>query len=162
LLPGVYCCVILAAKREDRRLEASLMRDTGSLGGERIPFPPQAFGALLRHHRVLAGLTQEALAERAGLSARAISDLERGVNRAPQPGTLDLLAEALQLSTKERVHFAAAARREKLDVSPGPTVKSLIVPGEPEELVHLSAGGDPDTTPAEQPGGLARAPDDGA
>ena len=37
------------------------------------------FGELLRRLRVAAGLTQEALAERAGLSARGLSDLERGV-----------------------------------------------------------------------------------
>jgi transcriptional regulator with XRE-family HTH domain len=55
----------------------------------------------------MLGLTQGALAERAGVSRRAISDLERGVNRSPQPGTLDLLAEALQLSTADRGDFAA-------------------------------------------------------
>ena len=42
-----------------------------------------AFGELLRRHRLAAGLTQEALAERAGISVRAITDLERGVRRAP-------------------------------------------------------------------------------
>jgi DNA-binding XRE family transcriptional regulator len=41
-----------------------------------VPF--QSFGALLRHARLAAGLTQEALAERAGISADAISTLERG------------------------------------------------------------------------------------
>ena len=35
------------------------------------------FGDVLRRYRVAAGLTQEALAERAALSARGISDLER-------------------------------------------------------------------------------------
>ena len=35
------------------------------------------FGALLRRLRLAAGLTQEALAERAGVSAKAVSDLER-------------------------------------------------------------------------------------
>ena len=49
---------------------------------------PTAFGSLLKRLRVAAGLTQEALAERAGLSVRAISDLERGVNRAPHDDTL--------------------------------------------------------------------------
>ncbi|HZS87697.1 MAG TPA: helix-turn-helix domain-containing protein [Chloroflexota bacterium] len=39
--------------------------------------PAMPFGALLRRLRVLAGLTQEQLAERAGLSARAVGDLER-------------------------------------------------------------------------------------
>ena len=37
-----------------------------------------AFGELLRQHRLAAGLTQEELAERARISVRAISDLERG------------------------------------------------------------------------------------
>jgi branched-chain amino acid transport system substrate-binding protein len=72
--------------------------------------PPDSFGALLRRHRVLAGLTQEKLAARAGLSTRAISDLERGVNRSPQPSTLLLLAEALHLSAEERAHFEMVAR----------------------------------------------------
>jgi len=33
---------------------------------------------LLRDYRLAAGLTQEALAEQSGLSARGIADLERG------------------------------------------------------------------------------------
>lgn len=76
---------------------------------------PRPFGELLRQHRILTGLTQEALAERAGLSRRAISDLERGVNHTPQPGTLDLLVQALQLSAAEQAEFRAAARWEKLE-----------------------------------------------
>jgi transcriptional regulator with XRE-family HTH domain len=39
---------------------------------------PSAFGSLLRACREAAGLSQERLAERAGLSLRGISDLERG------------------------------------------------------------------------------------
>jgi DNA-binding CsgD family transcriptional regulator/transcriptional regulator with XRE-family HTH domain len=61
-----------------------------------------SFGALLRHARVAAGLTQEELAERAGLSTRGISDLERGARRTPRRDTLALLAEALQLDEVER------------------------------------------------------------
>ena len=38
----------------------------------------QPFGATLRRYRVGACLTQEELAERAGLNANAISALERG------------------------------------------------------------------------------------
>ena len=44
-----------------------------------------AFGALLRQYRRVAGLTQEALAERVGLTAQAISALERGLRRRPIP-----------------------------------------------------------------------------
>jgi len=39
-----------------------------------------SFGALLKHYRLAAGLSQEALAARASLSARTISDLERDVH----------------------------------------------------------------------------------
>ena len=59
---------------------------------------PQAFGDLLRRFRVAARLTQEELAERAHLSARAISDLERGAKARPHRDTVALLAEALQLA----------------------------------------------------------------
>jgi len=44
---------------------------------------PTAFGESLRQLRIAAALSQEALAERAGLSPRGISDLERGVRRTP-------------------------------------------------------------------------------
>src|SRR5438552_16704511 len=70
-----------------------------------------AFGDLLRRYREAAGLTQEALAGRARPSARAISDLERGVKHTPRHDTVALLAEALRLSTQERTTFVAVARR---------------------------------------------------
>src|SRR6185312_8052857 len=71
---------------------------------------PRAFGDLLRRLRILAGMSQEELAARASLSARAISDLERGVKRAPRRDTIQLLVEALQLSGDERAAFITAAR----------------------------------------------------
>jgi predicted ATPase len=70
----------------------------------------QPFGAVLKHFRVAAGLTHEALAERACLGARTISDLERGVSRAPRADTLALLVEALGLSEEHRAILEAAAR----------------------------------------------------
>ncbi|HEX6799795.1 MAG TPA: AAA family ATPase [Ktedonobacterales bacterium] len=69
-----------------------------------------AFGDLLRRHRVFAGMSQEELAARAGLSARAISDLERGVKRVPRRDTVQLLVEALQLKSEAQETFVAAAR----------------------------------------------------
>lgn len=68
-----------------------------------------AFGALLRRYRTLAGLSQEALAARATISTRAVSDLERGVNRAPRAETLELLASALDLAPEDRTALIAAA-----------------------------------------------------
>jgi predicted ATPase/transcriptional regulator with XRE-family HTH domain len=71
----------------------------------------RGFGELLRRYRVAAGLTQEALAERAGMSARGVSDLERGVHGLPRQDTLRLLLDALALAPGERATLAAAARR---------------------------------------------------
>ena len=74
---------------------------------------PQVFAALLRRHRLAAGLTQEALAERAGLSIRGISDLERGVNRAPYVATILRLGDALQLSEDQRAELETSISRRR-------------------------------------------------
>ena len=75
----------------------------------------RAFGPLLRAARLAAGLSQEALAEAAGRSARAISDLERGVNRAPRRDTLDALARALGLPDAARTRWLGAWRAARAD-----------------------------------------------
>jgi transcriptional regulator with XRE-family HTH domain len=54
-------------------------------------------GEWLRQQRVASGLTQEDLAERSGVSVRAISDLERGRTRRPYPASVRALARALGL-----------------------------------------------------------------
>src|SRR4030095_11064492 len=72
--------------------------------------PGQEFAALLRRHRLLAGLSQEALAERAQLSVRGISDLERGVRRAPNPDTIVRVAKALGLDDTARQALLLAGR----------------------------------------------------
>jgi transcriptional regulator with XRE-family HTH domain len=65
------------------------------------PVDQLAFARLLKQHRVISGLSQEALAERAGLSHRAISALERGISRTPHLDTVTLLARALGLSPQQ-------------------------------------------------------------
>jgi predicted ATPase/transcriptional regulator with XRE-family HTH domain/Tfp pilus assembly protein PilF len=75
---------------------------------------PATFGDRLRRYRLAAGLTQEELAERAQVSPRAISDLERGLRSRPWRDTVQFLAEALHLSASERSELELAARR------PGP------------------------------------------
>ena len=60
------------------------------------------FGERLRRLREAAGLTQEELAERSGLTAKAIGALERGERRRPYPTTVRALADALGLSREER------------------------------------------------------------
>ena len=56
------------------------------------------FGALLRHFRLDAGMTQQELAERAKLSVEAIGSLERGARTRPRRKTVVLLGRALELS----------------------------------------------------------------
>ena len=75
-----------------------------------------AFGDELRHARRNAGLTQEELAERAGVSTRAISDLERGVHQAPHRDTLEMLADALGLSPRERREWNRSGKRREAHV----------------------------------------------
>jgi predicted ATPase/DNA-binding XRE family transcriptional regulator len=72
--------------------------------------PALGFAGLLRQLRAEAKLTQEELAEAAGLSPRSVSDLERGINRTARKDTAGLLADALSLTGQPRALFIAAAR----------------------------------------------------
>jgi transcriptional regulator with XRE-family HTH domain len=67
------------------------------------------FGPLLRHFRLRAKLTQEALAAYAELGVRTIRGLETGERGDPRVGTVEALADALGLSAAERVQLLAAA-----------------------------------------------------
>jgi predicted ATPase/transcriptional regulator with XRE-family HTH domain len=70
------------------------------------------FGTLLRRFRLASGLTQASLAGRAGLSERAVNDLERDLKRLPRLETVTLLAAALDLLPEQRAQLLAAARPE--------------------------------------------------
>ena len=70
-----------------------------------------SIGAWLRAWRRSAGLSQTELAERSGLSLRTISNLERGRTHWPYPGSLNRLADALELSNSARADLLAAAGR---------------------------------------------------
>src|SRR5947209_16911010 len=85
---------------------------SGWAHGERIVMAQRSsFAEQLKQYRAAAGLTQEQLAERAGLSVRGISDLERGINRRPQSDTLAQLINGLQLGTAEKAALEATAHR---------------------------------------------------
>ena len=71
--------------------------------GQSVPF-----GTRLRNARLAAGLTQENLAERTGITPNAIGALERGEHRFPYPATVRALANALALTEDERATFLAA------------------------------------------------------
>ena len=62
---------------------------------------PLTFGFLLRNHRRAAGLTQEALADRAALSVRGLQHLEAG-DAHPSRATLNALLEALELTAEDQ------------------------------------------------------------
>jgi transcriptional regulator with XRE-family HTH domain len=69
-----------------------------------------SFAGLLRRLRTEAKLTQEELAAAAGVSARSVSNLERGINRTAHKDTAVLLASALGLTGPAAELFVAAAR----------------------------------------------------
>src|SRR5215210_5716343 len=75
------------------------------------------FGSRLRRLREAAGLTQEELAARAGLTAKAVSALERGERRRPYPHTVRSLADALKLSERERALLTEAIPRRRNDAA---------------------------------------------
>lgn len=106
---------------------------------------------LLKVTRIEAGLTQESLAEVSGVSARSISDLERGRALTPHAVTVRLLADALGLTGSSRAAFEQAARRQAVSYSRpgqhGPALRALprdiaSFTGRDEELeVLLGAAG---------------------
>jgi LuxR family maltose regulon positive regulatory protein len=92
-----------------------------------------AFGELLRRFRLAAGLSQEALAARARLSARAISDLERGARRLPYRETVRQLATALDLPGEDQDSLLRASqgrrrpRANAMDAAPVTPVAPLLL-----------------------------------
>ena len=78
-----------------------------------------AFGGLLRQLREQAQLSQEELAEAATVSARTVSDLERGISHTARKATAELLADALGLADFERACFVAAARGKAVPPNAG-------------------------------------------
>ncbi len=85
-----------------------------------------AFGDRLRSLRERAGLTQEELASRAGLTPNAVSALERGTRTRPYPHTVRSLADALQLSESERADLIGSIRKRRRSQSE--TVESQGAP----------------------------------
>ena len=74
---------------------------------------PIEFGTLLRRLRLAAGLSQEALAERARISAKAVGSLELGIRRAPYRETVDQLLAALNATPEDCAQLAASADRAR-------------------------------------------------
>ena len=108
------------------------------------------FGSLLRQFRCAAGLSQEALAERARLSPGAISTLERSARRGPQHQTLALLAEALQLGSQERARLEESARAGRRRAPRGSAIASPAVPHNLPRILTSFHGRDADLAELEE------------
>lgn len=101
----------------------------------------ETFATALREVRLDRGLTQEGLADLAGLSAQAIGHLERGVRRFPHLTTLDKLDRALRLTDEERANFRKLAARDPVTSpdTPPPTVgASWVVARQAQAANHQS------------------------
>ncbi|WP_448616249.1 ATP-binding protein [Modestobacter sp. URMC 112] len=132
---------------------------SGGTGG------PGEFAARLRSLRERAVLTQEELADRAGLTAKAVGALERGERRRPQPHTLRALGDALGLGDADRASLAAAARPAGGDLPPPaagpPPVRSLPTPllgrdRERAEVAELVTSGATRLLTLTGPGGVGK------
>src|SRR5918912_1020664 len=99
--------------------------------------PDVPFGVRLRRLRQAAGLTQEELASRAGLTAKGISALERGERRHPYPHTVRSLADALGLPEEERATLTAAVpkRGDVAHTAPAAVLGSTLPAAPPTPLV---------------------------
>ncbi len=83
---------------------------------------PRTFGSLLRAYRLERKLSQEQLADRAGVSVEAVSALERGIRLAPQRGTIGRLSRALALAPSAEADLFASAERRKPTSPPSPAM----------------------------------------
>ncbi|MFI6094341.1 ATP-binding protein [Lentzea sp. NPDC051213] len=99
-----------------------------------------AFGDFLRFYRSRVPLTQEELADRTGLSMRAISDMERGRTLTPQFRTVQLLVQGLELEDEEAAEFTALARASRVRAAEEkPPVAPVVVADTlPPVLIELT------------------------
>jgi predicted ATPase/transcriptional regulator with XRE-family HTH domain len=100
--------------------------------------PPSDFAHTIRGYRLRAGFSQEELAERAGVSTRAVSDMERGLRQKPRPETLRLLADALALDTEDRAQFFTSAHAVPDDGARA-SQREVLGPGETPAALRLAA-----------------------
>src|SRR5580704_17027278 len=107
--------------------------------------PAPSFAGLLQQLRGAVKLTQEELAEQAGLSARAVSDLERGIHQTARKDTALMLARALGLTEPAVLVFVKAARGR---AAPEDVLAALQKPGRRESDTVPRAWNIPARNPA--------------
>jgi predicted ATPase/DNA-binding XRE family transcriptional regulator len=112
---------------------------------------PPTCGQLLQRYRVLAGLTQEELAERAGYSANYIGKLEQDQRELPAAAA-DRLAGVLGLADQDRAELRAARERRQR----GRGLPSRLLAGRDAEMAQirqlLAGAGPPVLLLAGEPG----------
>ncbi|GGZ15014.1 hypothetical protein GCM10010300_68780 [Streptomyces olivaceoviridis] len=110
------------------------MRDGTPCAGE--------FGQQLRDLRVRSGMSQEALSDAAGVSVRALADMERGRTRGPQRRTVQALAQALGVDEAgaARLERSAAAGRPRPRAATGPAGSGTLAL--PRDIQDFTARGD--------------------
>lgn len=96
----------------------------------------ERLGPTLKNLRSSAGLTQEELAERAGVSSRTISDMERGLRSTVYPHTARQIAAALGLQGDPKRRFEAVTSRR---ISSNPQAFGGALPFPPTPLLGRAA-----------------------
>ncbi|HEV2129035.1 MAG TPA: helix-turn-helix domain-containing protein, partial [Thermomicrobiales bacterium] len=125
---------------------------------------PSGFGERLRRRRLAAGLTQEELAARAGLTAKGVAALESGRRRRPYPQTVRALATALGLDDTERAALVGAPQPATpppladpgVPVLPAPPTSTIGRDAEVEEVLALLGQDDRRLVTLTGPGGVGK------
>ena len=117
--------------------------------------------------------TQEELAERAGISPRAIRALERGERSKPYRSTVELLADALDLSPSDRAAFSQLGRSRRRGLRgdqsatswdganrglPAPLTKLIAREREASEILNILTAGESRLLVLSGPGGVGKTP----
>jgi DNA-binding SARP family transcriptional activator len=97
--------------------------------------PAARFGAMVHTYRREAGLTQQELAAKAGLSVAALRDIEQSRRCRPRPRSLSALTHALGLDPEQAADFATAA------ASPPPQRAGFAATADPAEGLRLAVLG---------------------
>ncbi len=105
---------------------------------------PETLAGLVKTYRSSAGMSQELLAERSGLSVRTIGDIETGFQRSPRLITIVLIAQALQLNEEDRACLQGALpKRGAKDDGTSPPAKASLphIPlfGRDREIADITA-----------------------
>jgi len=97
--------------------------------------PDSRLGAMVRAYRHEAGLTQEQLASRAGLSVATLRDIEQSRRRCPRSRSLAALAEAFDLDPAQAANLLRVARELRRAA-----VAARAIPAQPVGHDHRANG----------------------